>query len=244
MRIRCSFTLEPEQHQSHNHAVERLRQWQQREKSLESDSQVQLARRNAFHRDLYLSGLFLHQLSPQLTAQLSARLGEPNPDAALQQCLSNAGLLQSGEGALSDGQWQQLTSMLKTAMATPKPEATTDLSALSQQLEQVEQKLSTIPESSSPAGKPDLSALEGQLAQLVACQQALMEKFDALPERNQPDLSPSLLQLKQGQEKLMSQLKGLKGQLVQPGTGTTEPEPARLESQLEKASRVKAKGIW
>ena len=224
--------------------MERLRQWQQREKSLESDSQAQLARRNAFHRDLYLSGLFLHQLSPQLTAQLSARLGEPNPDAALQQCLTNAGLLQSGGGALSDGQWQQLTSMLKTAMATPKPDAGTDLGALTRQLEQVEHKLSTIPEPTPAPVDPALSALEGQLTQLVEFQQALMERFDALPERSQPDLGPSLLQLKQGQEKLMSQLKGLKGQLAQPGTTATEPEPPKLESQLEKASRVKAKGIW
>ncbi|WP_028110697.1 hypothetical protein [Ferrimonas futtsuensis] len=244
MRIRCSFTLEPEQHQSHSHAVERLRQWQQREKSLGGDNQAQLARRNAFHRDLYLSGLFLHQCSPQLTAQLSAHLGEPNPEAALQQCLTNAGLPPSGDGALSDGQWQQLTSMLKTAMATPKPEVTTDLRALSRQLEQVEQKLSIIPQSQASPVEPNLPALEAQLAQLVECQQALMEKIDALPGRSQPDFSPSLLQLKQGQEKLMSQLKGLKGQLTQPGTAAAEPEPANLDSRLEKASRVKAKGIW
>ncbi|TKB48600.1 hypothetical protein FCL40_10575 [Ferrimonas sediminicola] len=242
MRIRCSFTLEPEQHRNHQYAVERLRQWQQQERSLDGDSQTRQARRNAFHRDLYLSGLFLHQLAPQLTSQLSARLGEADAAAALQQCLASSGLARGGEAALSDDQWQRLTTMLKTAMAAPKPEVGLDLSPLTQKLAQMEHQLQRPPAPADTA--TDLTAIEAQLALLAQGQQALLARLDALPVAEQADLGAPLLQLKQGQEKLLSQIKGLKGQLGQPLPAPPEAEQPKLETQLEKASRVKAKGIW
>ncbi|MGS0725812.1 hypothetical protein ACVBKF_06460, partial [Shewanella sp. 0m-11] len=74
MRIRFNVGLEPEIYDSHSYAIKTLRGWQQQEKARNDETDIVLQRRIQFHRDLYLSGLFLHELAPQLPSMLTQTL--------------------------------------------------------------------------------------------------------------------------------------------------------------------------
>lgn len=71
MRIQCTFNLAPELHEQHDFAIENLRAWQISEKARNDDKDIAQQRRSIFHRDIYLSGLYLHQLSPDLPKRVS-----------------------------------------------------------------------------------------------------------------------------------------------------------------------------
>ncbi|MGS0725068.1 hypothetical protein ACVBKF_02685, partial [Shewanella sp. 0m-11] len=59
------------------------------------------------------------------------------------------------------------------------------------------------------------------------------------------DLAAQFSQLKQGQDKLMAQIKSLSSQLAQtPASAPANDETPNLETQLERARRVKSKGLW
>lgn len=74
MRIRFNVILEPEIYDSHRFAIKSLRLWHQQEKERKDQAETVQQRRDLFHRDIYLSGLFLHKLAPQLPAMLSQTL--------------------------------------------------------------------------------------------------------------------------------------------------------------------------
>ncbi|SDJ38475.1 hypothetical protein SAMN04488540_107158 [Ferrimonas sediminum] len=249
MRIRCSFTLEPELHGSHQYAVDTLRQWQQQERGRGDSKEVAQQRRNGFHRDLYLSGLFLQQLSPQLPAMLAQALVEERLQGqTLTQLLAASGVsVDSDSGAgLSDGQWTKLTSMLKTSMAAPKASTEVNLAPLQQQLEQLVKQPQTT--------QPD-SDLSGALAQLEQQQQQILAQLQQLASQGgTPDAQPDshvdfgsqFVALKQGQDKLMAQLKALRSQVSNGNAipAGADSEVPSLDTQLALASKVKSKGIW
>lgn len=221
MRIRFSVGLEPEVHDSHGYAIKALRLWQQQEKARNDEPDIVQQRRTQFHRDLYLSGLFLHELAPQLPSMLSQTLLQDKVNCQTLACqLRSAGLTLADEDkGLSEQQWQKLTAMLEGA-SVPQQTSKVDFSAIEQQLEQLQQ------------GQAQLS---DQLSQLPAAETA----------QPQADLATQFSQLKQGQDQLMAQIKALRSQFAQaPATATTPDDTPSLTTQLERASRVKSKGLW
>ncbi|USD38013.1 plasmid partitioning/stability family protein [Ferrimonas sp. SCSIO 43195] len=250
MRIRCSFTLEPELHGSHQYAVDTLRQWQQQEKGRGDSNEVAQLRRNGFHRDLYLSGLFLQQLSPQLPAMLAQALVEERLQGqTLTQLLAASGVSVDSDGGagLSEGQWTKLTSMLKTSMAAPKASTEVNLAPLQQQLEQLANRPQPAQSDSNLSGA--LAQLEQQQQQILAQLQQLASQGNSTPTA-QPDahvdLGSQFVALKQGQDKLMAQLKALRSQISSGSVTPTaaDAEAPSLDTQLALASKVKSKGIW
>lgn len=222
MRIRFSVGLEPEVHDSHGYAIKVLRLWQQQEKARNDEPDVVQQRRIQFHRDLYLSGLFLHELAPQLPSMLSQTLLQDKINCqTLDGQLRSVGLTLAADEnkGLSEPQWQKLTAMLEGA-SVPQQTSNVDFSAIEQQLEQLQQ------------GQAQLS---DQLSQLPAAETA----------QPQADFATQLSQLKQGQDQLMAQIKALRSQFAQaPATATTPDDTPSLTTQLERASRVKSKGLW
>lgn len=233
MRIRCSFILEPQRHTHHEFAVGHLRSWREREKLRQDATEVQQQRSSDYHRDIYLTGLYMEKLSPQLPGLIAQSFnGDSITLTRLQQLLQQVGVSDADESGLSEAQWQKLTSMLKIAMAAPKSEANVDLGGIEQQLKQL--------------SLPDASP---QLEQILATQQQLLERLSAQPQpaaTGYPsELERDLATLRQGQEKLLAQLKNLKVQVAtaSPTAAPAEPEES-MDTQMEKARRIKAKGLW
>ena len=114
---------------------------------------------------------------------------------------------------------------------------------------------------SQPVETQNLTAIEQQLQQLQLQvehgQEQISNMLNHLPEATssqpQTDLTAQFDQLKQGQDKLMAQMKSLSSQLA-PVSATSlanhsandasNQETPSLETQLERARRVKSKGLW
>ncbi|MGS0681527.1 hypothetical protein ACVBIL_10225 [Shewanella sp. 125m-7] len=226
MRIRFNVGLEPEIYDSHSYAIKTLRGWQQQEKARNDETDIVLQRRIQFHRDLYLSGLFLHELAPQLPSMLTQTLLQDKVNCQTLVCqIRSAGLsLESSEdNGLSEQQWLKLTSMLEGASLPNQQSEPLNLSSIEQQLEQLQQ------------GQEQLSKLFNNLPAVA----------DTVQPHAELDLAAQFSQLKQGQDKLMAQIKSLSSQLAQtPASAPANDETPNLETQLERARRVKSKGLW
>lgn len=247
MQVRCSFTLDPDSHESHEYAIELLKRWQNQEKDRQDDSQASQQRRNRFHRDLYLSGLVMHQLAPTLPTLLPQVLTPSNlTHVNVLNIMQAAGLpyCEEQRGGLSDSQWQKLTALLQANQPEAvQPQAAEDQT---QQLLDGQQAL--------------LDKQQTLLQQLLDGQQQLSEQLQTLtakaaePVDSQPttatvdnsELSAKLAGISLTQDKLLSQLKAIRSELKQrPQSAQADatPQPA-LDDQLSKAARVKAKGLW
>ncbi|WP_108945516.1 hypothetical protein [Shewanella halifaxensis] len=248
MRIRFNVGLEPEFYDSHSYAIKCLRLWQQEEKARNDESEVVLQRRIQFHRDLYLSGLFLHELAPQLPAMLTQTLLQDRVNCqTLASQLSAAGLsLQpAGENGLSDKQWQKLTAMLEEASVSAQQAAAVDLTEVEQQLSQLQQQMLE--------GQAQLNSVLANATENLVTQTQAAASATPAQDSQQAEFSAQLEQLKQGQDKLMAQMKSLSSQLAQVSVGALANNSAAndnsadtpsLETQLERARRVKSKGLW
>lgn len=239
MRIRFNVGLEPELFDSHSYAIKCLRLWQQEEKARNDETDTVLQRRIQFHRDLYLSGLFLHELAPQLPSMLTQTLLQDKVNCQTLACqIKSAGLSlePAAENGLSEPQWQKLSAMLEAASSAKQQSEPPNLTAIEQQLAQLQQLMldgqEQLSSALAPASQPELGAENGQ---------------------QQADFSSQFNQLKQGQEKLMAQMKSLSSQLAQVSATALANKPANdsacadtpsLETQLERARRVKSKGLW
>lgn len=242
MRIRFNVGLEPELFDSHSYAIKCLRLWQQEEKARNDETDTVLQRRVQFHRDLYLSGLFLHELAPQLPSMLTQTLLQDKVNCQTLACqIKSAGLSlePAAENGLSEPQWQKLSAMLEAASSAKQQSEPPNLTAIEQQLAQLQQLMLDGQEQLSsvlthaPASQPELGAENGQ---------------------QQVDFSSQFNQLKQGQEKLMAQMKSLSSQLAQVSAtalannsandDSASADTPSLETQLERARRVKSKGLW
>lgn len=240
MRIRFNVGLEPEFYDSHGYAIECLRRWQQKEKSRNDASDIVLQRRIQFHRDLYLSGLFLYELAPQLPTMLTQML---LPDSVSEQTLTNllssAGLALAppAETGISEQQWSKLTDMLAEIKQTADvpatapsdiEQSTTNLNAIELQLQQLHQLVQQ--------GQEQLSSMQNHQSEAQTSQTDL-------------ELTAQLNQLQQGQQQLMAQITSLSNKVNQglghqQGNSQDTTLAPSLATQLERASRVKAKGLW
>ncbi|MEZ9593337.1 hypothetical protein AB4298_01740 [Shewanella sp. 10N.261.52.F9] len=251
MRIRFNVGLEPELFDSHSYAIQCLRLWQQEEKARNDETDIVLQRRIQFHRDLYLSGLFLHELAPQLPSMLTQTLLQDKVNSQTLACqLKSAGLVlePAAENGLSELQWQKLSTMLEAASLPKQQSEPLNLTAIEQQLAQLQQLMLEGQEQLSSA----LTHSAASQAEARNNETSQTEVSDDT-KLHQPDFSAQLSQLKQGQEKLMAQMKSLSSQLAQVSVSTVANSSANdasnletpsLETQLERARRVKSKGLW
>ncbi|ABV88761.1 hypothetical protein [Shewanella pealeana] len=246
MRIRFNVGLEPELFDSHSYAIKCLRLWQQEEKARNDETDTVLQRRIQFHRDLYLSGLFLHELAPQLPSMLTQTLLQDKVNCQTLACqIKSAGLSlePAAESGLSEPQWQKLSAMLEAASSAKQQSEPSNLTAIEQQLAQLQQLMLD--------GQEQLSSV---LTHAEASHAASSNTESNQPElgaengQQQVDFTSQFNQLKQGQEKLMAQMKSLSSQLAQVSGTALANKPANdtpsLETQLERARRVKSKGLW
>ncbi|MBY6186983.1 plasmid partitioning/stability family protein [Marinobacter hydrocarbonoclasticus] len=199
MRVSCSFTLSPEGSDADAHAVQLLKRWQKAEQSRDESADVLRQRRSDFHRQIYLSGLFLHQLAPKLPALLAASLDESPSAEQLLALAEGAGLNLRPDAGLSPAQWQKLTTLMATA---PTLDPTPIIDALTGQ--------------ASVGSAADMAPLLGEMASLQSGQKRTLALLTALSE-----------QMADGDE----------------GTPEKAAEP-ELAAQLEKAQKVKSKGLW
>ncbi|GIU19479.1 hypothetical protein [Shewanella sp. MBTL60-007] len=234
MRIRFNVSLEPELYDSHSYAIASLRQWQQAEKERDDDSDTALVRRNRFHRNLYLSGLFLHELAPQLPSMLVQMLQQDKVNCktlASQVRAVGLPLENANTRALTEPQWQKLTSLLESANLPEAPvEALGETALISElALEQLQQQLSLLQ--------------QGQQQMLTALADLAA---GAASTETGSDFSAHFSQLKRGQDKLMTQINTLREQVSGSAIPTTQAlaDSPSIETQLERASRVKSKGLW
>ncbi|MBY5921403.1 plasmid partitioning/stability family protein [Ferrimonas balearica] len=204
MRISCSFTLTPASQESDAEAVRLLKAWQQDEQARDASPETQRQRRSEFHRQIYLSGLFLHQLAPRLPALLADALDGAKTAEQLVALAEGAGVSLRPETGLSAAQWQKLSTLMATA---PTLDPTPIIEALSAR---------------GSAATPAEPALDGEA------------------------LLGSVAALQAGQSRTLALLTALSEQMTargaEPGPAA-EPEPA-LSGQLEKAGKVKQKGLW
>lgn len=240
MRIRCSFIVEPELHTHHQYAIDILRAWQKQEKEMESHKEVMIARSNAFHQSLYLSGLYLHKLSPDLPKLISELL--PNDELSVEPLLwqlAQVGIKQKPQDAvLSQPQWQQLTSMLEKHSIDQTEAVKTELGSFSQ-LE---------------AGV----TIQTQLDNIASLQQALLEGLNKLEiekgsEVNRSskaletrEVNQNLESIKASQQDLIKRVERISQQLKSSSkvAPLEKAEVDSLETQLKRARSVKAKGLW
>ncbi|ABZ78101.1 hypothetical protein Shal_3560 [Shewanella halifaxensis HAW-EB4] len=238
MRIRFNVGLEPELYDSHSYAIKRLRCWQQQEKDRNDETDIVQQRRIQFHRDLYLSGLFLHELAPQLPSMLTQTLLQDKVNSQTLACQVRAAGLSletSEDNGLSEQQWQKLSAMLNAASLPVKQTEAVDLTEIEQQLAQLQQLM-----------------LQGQEQLSSVLTHTTVSHSAATSEngQHQADFSTQLDQLKQGQDKLMTQMKNLSSQLAQvsvtalANNNSANDDTLSLETQLERARRVKSKGLW
>ncbi|WP_119968844.1 hypothetical protein [Shewanella japonica] len=148
MRIQCTFNLAPELHKQHSFAIDNLRAWQETEKSRGDDKDIALQRRSHFHRDIYLSGLYLYQVSADLPRLISEQYHVDSVSAArLMKQISlfddtesdpaiEPSLATSHQG-LEEAQWQQLEAIL----ASHREEVLKQQEASAQQELQAQQSL-------------------------------------------------------------------------------------------------------
>lgn len=203
MRISCSFTLTPDGLEADAEAVRLLKAWQQSEQAREASPEVLRQRRNEFHRQIYLSGLFLHQLAPRLPALLADALDGARNAEQLVALAEAAGVNLRPEAGLSAAQWQKLSTLMATA---PTLDPTPIIEALGAQAGAATPAEPTL----------DSDALLGSVAALQAGQAQTLALLTALSDQMTARAAP----------------------VAEP-----EPEPA-LSGQLEKARRVKQKGLW
>lgn len=141
-RVNCSLFLDPVNSDADRYAVGIMQRWvEERRQLVETPSAGKELHHNLHrHKDIYLSGLFLHLLSPALTSQLSATLSENTIHMeTLAQKLKMCGLVlpnpeadAASAQALQAQQHQQ--EMLREELARFQQSMASQLSGLQQTL--------------------------------------------------------------------------------------------------------------
>lgn len=268
MRIKCSFTLEPDIYENHSDAENSLREWRRQLQESDDSADVVRERVNNFHRQIYLSGLYLHNLAPRLPRVLSQNFTQVVETNSFFNLLSAVGVAAESkpaesivkdteptEAVLSEEQWLKLAGLVETIQEQQHQ-------ATEQQTEQLKVQYSEIAEQQTQQLKAehneslgnmvqDNSELITQLAAVTASQELIISQLAAFDgQASTPAvLDESLLfTLQQNQTKALAQLKIIRNQVAKLSSGNVisaeKDGVPDLNNQLAKASRVKAKGLW
>ncbi|MGL6261873.1 hypothetical protein [Vibrio sp. WXL103] len=220
-KISYSIYLDPTQNQSDFYAYKLMQQWSKQQKQFAEDpnAAVQLHNQIHVHKDIYLSGLFLYQLKPELAkAMASALTQETITEQTLVAMLSAHNVLsqpkpeQQPVTELSidaSAQLAQLTELTEK-LASVEPQATTTLD------------VDTLAEQITKQQQPTVEKLNAQVATL----ESLVDKQQKLIE-----------QLLQAQRNVHTQESSADtSKVVDIGEGVSD--------RLNKVQKVKKKGIF
>lgn len=289
MRFQCTFNLDPVLHEQHSFAIDNLRAWQANEKKRDDSEATAQKRRGMFNRDIYLSGLYLYQLSAGLpravseqyiASKISAKrlamqvslFDDTKEDEALKANTENEGAI------LNDAQWEKLASLLAKHQQDIVKEQQDGLAAArevqAQQIDQHAIVLQSHIQNDLKAGLQQevVELLAQQLSQLQTQQQqtlAQLQQFiEQSTQKESEQLSETQSLVNQGvaasldkhqqqllaaisanQSSLMSAFKRLNSQVsnLNHGVNTAagmQQESQALDTQLQRASKIKAKGLW
>ena len=293
MRFKYTFNLEPESNKQHRFAVDNLRAWHESEKQREDVKDVALSRRDNFHREIYLSGLYLHQLSEELprlvskqycpegvsSERLMQQLGvvaDSNPHST--QAKAN---VEADSMILEETQWQRLELMLSQQQqniqsATNSHSESLEHTRLTLQTalkaEHVELKLQLEEQFREHVAALSSSAWMSEIAELKSQQLQFLEgveqQFKVLDEgqgqTNKPlpatehpfNIEASLdtaktellAAIETNQRQLLAASNALKKQVASlthsNKTLVEDVDTEGLNNQLQRASKVKSKGLW
>ena len=138
-KLNLALYLNPETSESDRAAIQVLKDWYERARRSHPDRTILDLLVRLFHRDIYLAGLYLYQLSPQLSRSLAGALEghQCTPDAFWRQLLA-AGVVNADttsataeEARFSPSQMAQLQHLLAEQQG--------QLVAIQQELDQVRQ---------------------------------------------------------------------------------------------------------
>lgn len=222
-RVNLTLHLSPGDSQADLRTVAKLSQWHRRlQESGEAREDV-AAEMRAFHRSVYLAGLQLHLLSPQLCHHVAESIGrEPLTLPELVTELVRCGLLPEG-------------TPIHTAVTKSE-----DFSA--QQLQQLQALLQqALPEPSSAASAPlaGEEAMPARTQEMSAAQQA---EFAHLRH----ELASMRTLLEQQSVQLAQLRRGEKNALQEPARSNhaEEIDLAEIATPTEKMKKIRQKGIF
>lgn len=177
-RVNCSLFLDPVNSDADRYAVGIMQRWvEERRQLVETPSAGKELHHNLHrHKDIYLSGLFLHLLSPALTSQLSATLSEntihmetlaqklkmcglvlPNPeaDAASAQALQAQQAQQHQQELLREELARFQQSMASQLNGLQQTLTTSIAASMDASMEAIEASAAAIAQSGAPSVESD-----------------------------------------------------------------------------------------
>lgn len=277
MRIQCTFNLAPELHEQHRFTVENLRAWHISEKQRNDDKDVAQQRRSIFHRDIYLSGLYLYQISAELPKLVSEQYKAGSIDvtrltkqlAIFENPIDELKDVNDPVITLADSQWQKMEQLLNShqqqLLAEQKTFFETAIATQDRASDAQAQNESKADHVLAVTVKlaEQLTSMQQQQTQLLArIEQVYTHAKDpALVANEWQGVEPLLDQNKSellqaievNQQWLVSAFNTLKQQVGQLNDNPSQQvyafsqinaEKAALTSQLQRASKVKSKGLW
>lgn len=263
-RMTFSIYMDPGALESDRYAVGVLQNWYQRARKIQDGSEEFDFSKSRFHKDIYLSGMFMYVLAPNLCKAIANALGPEQVSlTTLRHAFASCGF-HLGEGA-GPGATDTLIDEIVARLA---PQLGQDNSA--RMVEEIVQRL----------GQPQAMATPDQLVEEIVSrlgEQQPTELWDELrqglpapldhdlladaivgklPAAAEPDLAPlaGSLQLLSRQLEEQSRLIREQHRLIQrlasapgrQGGAADEPEPLieDLSRQVANMKKVKAKGIF
>lgn len=266
-RMTFSIYMDPGALESDRYAVGVLQNWYQRARKIQDGAEEFDFSKSRFHKDIYLSGMFMYVLAPNLCKAVANALGPEQVSLmTLRHAFASCGFT-LGEGSeaspsATDAMVDQIVTRLAPRLEQGDSVALVDeiVSRLGQQAAMPDQgKL--VDEIVSRLGEQQPTELWDEIRQGLPGSLDPDQLADAiagrLPAAAEPDLAPlasSILQLSrqlEEQSRLIREQHSLIQRLAsQPGRSadldkrTAEPLIEDLSSQVANMKKVKAKGLF
>lgn len=230
-KLNLTLYVNPETSEADRRAVAVLQQWYRQAKQSHSERADLDMLVRLFHRDIYMAGLFLYQLSPRLCRSLA--LANEEPEARIDSLLQQLEIC---------GLWQAEAT---APAASADAQVSAQLEALQQWLQRTLQEQSEAP--AAPASV-DSSALPEALQQQWQQQQQQMAQMQEQMQQ--------LRQLAEAQSLQLQRLRAAPAASGRAGEASGSPSPAASQSgpqtatlsdvapDPERLRRIKQKGLF
>lgn len=244
--INCSISLNTKNN-AEEYAAAVLRDWYKRNSANQTKSQFSVYL-NDFHKDIYLSGLFVYLLSPRLCKGLCNTLGYDSVNTkTLEHVFASCGISLNLPTKAEETEKTSLEQYIKNIELLMK----TELVGLSSSMDQLMTQTTTISNQQREISsyvkennQLNLEAVVNLIKNLESNVQALANASPktAVPDGSSTDISAISLTLKQ----IQSQISSLHN-VIANGINTNEinSKPADfVDDSLQKAKKIKSKKIW
>ncbi|WP_295899387.1 hypothetical protein [uncultured Vibrio sp.] len=239
-RISYSILLDPQNNAADLYASKVLHQWAERltKLSIESESDDSLALHEArnIHKNVYLSGLFLHLMNPELSQQLSAQLTESQiSEFTLVKTLQGTGYLQA-----DNAHKQQHNEVLDKIQALEKAVAR----QVTQESDKTRELLNVIAETST---KPEEIAglnVDSEIIMATKGQNDHLIELVNSQAKELADLKSMLANQSQLIQSLTQRVANGQVSVAQPQYGDDNSPVIDLNERLAHVQRAKKKGIF